>query len=294
MKHTLTVEIAFGLTLGLAALAGATPWFTQDPRTLPEGGWRAEEHVLYSHIDHALSDGKDAPLAGGVTEASALTFHTRVRYGVSDNLTLFADMPYVTKRVHGPGGATQENSGWGDVALLAKYKYAEVKSAGRRRAVAVLYKSDTGHTRGLTGLLATGTGQDSLGLLHLWEWRSAGTTWYANAGYVWADERTDTQRNPGDQLVFNLAGERKQKTGPWSFVGELNGQYEGNATQNGAWLPGTGATLLSVAPGVQHTRKSAHGVTTTWEAGVQLPFLRHGDLPAVPDYTVYAGVYTMF
>ncbi|MEN6401101.1 MAG: hypothetical protein ABFD94_04095, partial [Armatimonadia bacterium] len=61
------MRIYVALLLGLAAAtaAMATPWFTQDPRTLPEDKWRIEEHVLFSEVDSALVDGDKVPLPAG-------------------------------------------------------------------------------------------------------------------------------------------------------------------------------------------------------------------------------------
>jgi hypothetical protein len=293
MMNKTTAFAAMSLMSVLAAVgAYATPWYTQDPRTLPEGKWRVEEHALYSDFDSGLRDGHSAALPAGATEASALTFHTRVRYGIADNLTVFADFPYVEKRVHTPGGVV-DNSGWGDVNLLAKYKYAEDKKAGTRRAVAVLYKTHTGEYRGLSGLAATGSGQDNLGLIHLWEWNRGTDTWYANLGYIHTGSRDDTGRNPGDQVLFNLAQEHRLGQSPWQFVWELNGVYEGRASQPGSTAP-SGATVVSLAPGVQYVQKKPGGRMTTWEAGVQVPTWKHGNAQALQDYQLYVGAYTVF
>ncbi|NLO05202.1 MAG: hypothetical protein GX131_05165, partial [candidate division WS1 bacterium] len=51
------ITIAAALAIFTLGAAHATPWFTQDPRTLPEGKWRVEEHILYSETDSALVDG---------------------------------------------------------------------------------------------------------------------------------------------------------------------------------------------------------------------------------------------
>jgi hypothetical protein len=275
-----------------AHIAGATPWYTQDPRTLPQGKWRVEEHALYSDFDNGLLDGHSTALPGGATDASAFILHTRVRYGVTDNLTVFADAPYVEKRVHTPA-AVVDNSGWGDVSLLAKYKYAEDKKAGTRRAVALLYKTHTGEYRGLSGLAATGSGQDNIALLHLWEWDRGATNWYANLGYVYTDSRDDTGRNPGDQVLFNLASEHRFGQSPWQFVWEVNGVYEGHATQPGT-TSASGSTVVSLTPGVQYVQKRPGGRMTTWEAGVQVPTLKRGNAQALQDYQLYVGAYTVF
>jgi hypothetical protein len=245
-------------------------------------------------MDNGLADGDNVPLPNGASDASAWTYHTRVRYGVRDDLTLFIDLPAVEKRVHTPNGVVS-NSGLGDLTFLGKYKYAENKSKTHRRAFAAFYKARNGEYRNLPGLLATGSGQDNVGLIHLWEWGRGDTTWYANMGYVWTDERSDTNVDPGDLMVFNAAAEHKLgHESPWNFVWEINGRYQGSSEIAGRDAPNTGATIISLTAGLQYTKKKPGGPIVTLEAGVQLPVVTEGDLPALPDHTVYVGGYVIF
>jgi hypothetical protein len=288
---TVVALVVIGLLYAVAA--HATPWFTQDPRTLPEGKWRVEEHVIYSSIDEGLANGDAVPLPGGVTDASALTLHTRIRYGVRDDLTVFIDLPWVDKQVDTPSGDL-DNDGLGDVQFVAKWKYHEDKEAGQRRAIAFTGKFETGEHEGLSPLLAPGTGQNDYGLTHLWEWRHGGATWYGNVGYILKDERADTNVNPGDWLVMNLAAEHQIGDSPVNFVWELNGRHEWHNRAAGLPVPNSGATIVALSPGFQYVSKKPNGRTIALEAGVQVPFFKHGDLPALPDYTVYAGGYAIF
>jgi len=283
--------IVFGVAYAVAA--HATPWFTQDPRTLPAGHWRVEEHVLYSGVEEGLADGRGVPLPNGATGASALTAQTRLRYGLRDDLTLFVDVPFVAKHVDTPAGALN-NSGLGDLTLLGKWKYHEDKAEGKRRAMAGFAKLDTGEHEGQPGLLALGSGQNDLGLIHLWEWRSGSATWYGNLGYVFRDYSSDTGVNPGDWYLFNLAAEHPLGKSPAKFVWEVNGRHESRSHQGGRSLTNTGATIFSLSPGLQYVDKKPNGRSITWEAGVQVPLIKGGNLPAVPDYTAYAGGYAVF
>jgi len=279
--------------LCVAVAAHATPWFTQDPRTLPQGMWRVEEHFLYSGIDSGLIDGDSAPLPGGVTNASSLTMHTRVRYGARDDLTLFVDLPWVEKRAHSPAG-TLDNSGLGDIMFLAKWKYHEEKEQGKRRALAGFVKFDNGEHENVPGLVALGSGQNDYGLVHWWEWNQGSATWYGNLAYVLRDFRDDTGVNPGDWFLFNLAAEHKLGDTPVNLVWEINGRHEAPSHQAGRSVANTGSTIVSLTPGLQYVDKGAKGRSITWEAGVQVPVIKDGGLPALPDYTVYAGGYAIF
>lgn len=276
----------------VAGIAHATPWFTQDPRTLPAGKWRIEEHVLYSETDETLVDGDRAALpAGG--EATSLTLHTRIRYGATDDVTVFADIPWVEREYTPASGVEQSHEGLGDLLLLGKYRYHQDAAAGTRRAVALFIKPNTGDYRNLSPLLATGTGTTNVGIMHLWEWQSGPTTWYAGAGYVYTGDRSDINIDPGDLILANLAAEQDFGDG-WKGVLELNGRHQFEARRGGADVPDTEWTTLSLTPGVQHYSHPAPGRLVVLEAGVQIPALYWGDRGALEDFTAYAGGFMVF
>ncbi|MHB8996803.1 MAG: transporter [Armatimonadota bacterium] len=280
------------LLLVSATLAEATPFFTQDARTLPEGGWRIEEHVLYSNTDSSLSDGEKVPLVFG-GEFTNFIARTRVRYGLRDDLTLFVDAPFVRRRWIQPGGAKVSESGLGDLFFHLKYKYHDNRPDRTRRAWQLSLKPHTGDYVGLPGPLAQGTGTTDWIALHLWEKERGNKTYYSSLGYVLTGSRSDTGRNPGDLILFNLAVERKLNPRT-NFVWEIMGRYEGNASGGALPAPPSGATVVSISPGLQYTMTASDGRYTTLEAGFPIPLIRKGDLPAIQDYAVYAGGYTVF
>lgn len=293
MKHCVTITGLTLAALSLVVAAQATPWFTQDPRTLPEGHWRVEQHAVYAWFDESLVASETRPLALG-REASSLTLVTRVRYGARDDLTVLADVPWVRKRLTANDGSVRKESGLGDVLLLAKYRYHNRPAARSRRAVALYVKPHTGDYRDQPGLLAPGSGTVDWGLIHLWEQGRGATTWYASLGYVLTGTRSDLDRNPGDAWTYNLAAEQPLGKGRWSLVAEVNGRHEGRAYEKGQRVAASGASLLSFSPGLQYVQPGRAGRSTTLEAGVQIPLLRQGNLPAVPEYTAYAGGYAVF
>jgi hypothetical protein len=141
--------------------------------------------------------------------------------------------------------------------------------------------------------LAQGTGTTDWTALHLWEQGRGDTTWYASLGYSLTGSRSDNGRNPGDALLFNLAAEEKLNPRT-NVVWEINGRYEGNTSGGALPASASGSTVISISPGLQYTKPGTGGRFTTLEAGVQLPAYTHGDLSALPDYTIYAGGYTVF
>jgi hypothetical protein len=282
------ITIAAALAIFTLGAAHATPWFTQDPRTLPEGKWRVEEHILYSETDSALVDGDRQALPGDA-DASALTLHTRVRYGATDDLTLFVDFPYQYREFSGG----QERDSLGDLLLLGKYKYHDNRESGTRRAVALFLKPNDGDSGGDIGLLRTGTGTTNFGVTHLWEQEAGDTTWYASAGYIFTGDNERMNVDPGDIITANLAAEQDLGSG-WRGVLELNGQYQARARRDGADLPDSESTVIAISPGVQYYTQPAPGQMAVFEAGVQIPTFKWGDRAALEDYTIYGGGYWVF
>ena len=64
-KTVLPLLLFAGLLAAAATSAGATPFFTQDPRTLPQGKWRVGTHLLFSDSDDSLVNGEKVPFVGG-------------------------------------------------------------------------------------------------------------------------------------------------------------------------------------------------------------------------------------
>jgi len=289
MTRLTTVALVLSFTAGLAH---ATPWFTQDPRTLPAGKWRVEEHVLYSETGDALVDGDRAALAAG-GEATSLTLHTRIRYGARDDLTVFVDIPWIDREYAPAGGAAQSHDGLGDLLFLGKYRYHDDRTDGTRRAVALFLKPNTGDYRDLSPLLATGSGTTNVGVMHLCEKQDGPTIWYASAGYVSTGSRSDLNVDPGDLVMANFAAEQDFGDG-WKGVLELNGQHQFEARRAGEGVPHTEWTTLSFAPGVQHYSQPAPGQQLVLEAGMQVPTFAWGDKGALEEYTAYAGGFLIF
>ena len=289
MKRTAATIALFALAL---SAAHATPWFTQDPRTLPEGKWRVEEHIFFSETSDALADGDRQSLPGGA-EATALTLHTRVRYGVNDRLTVFADIPWISNEFDPGAGAKRTEEGFGDLLFLGKYMYHDNREAATRRAVALFIKPDTGDSSTDIGLLRTGTGTTNVGVNHLWEKQSGETTWYASVGYIYTGENGSLDLDPGDVIVGNIAAEH-ELGGAWKGVWEINARHQGQAERAGADVPNSESTIIALSPGVQYQMQPAPGEIAVFEAGVQIPTFTWGDSAAIEDYTIYGGGYWGF
>ena len=288
-----SVIITAVLVAGISGAAQATPFFTQDPRTLPQGMWRIEEHLLLTDFDESLVDGHEAPLLGGHS-ASSLTVNTRLRYGVRDDLTVFADIPYVRKRLQATDGATRTNDGLGDVFLLAKCKVHDDRRSKTRAAVAAATKLKTGEYHSLPPELALGTGQTSWLIAGLAEKQVGRTTYYASASHVWTGTRHDTDLNPGQVVNLNLAAEHSLGPGSWAAAAEINCSHQGKSRQNRQRVEASGTTLVNLAGGFQYRPRPRAGRTIVIEAEVQVPVHTEGYARTLPDAVFYLGAYIIF
>ncbi len=280
------------LTVFAVGAAYATPWFTQDPRTLPEGKWRVEEHIFYSETGDALVDGDRRSLPGGA-EATSLTLHTRVRYGVNDQLTVFADVPWISNEFTAADGTKRTEEGVGDLLFLGKYKYHDNRKDGTRSAFALFIKPDTGDSSSDVGLLRTGTGTTNVGINHLWEKQDGPTTYYASLGYIYTGENNAMNLDPGDVIVGNIAAEHRLGNG-WKGVWEINARHQGQAELAGTDVPNSEWTTISLSPGVQYETHPAPGQIAIFEAGLQIPTFTWGDRAGLENYTIYGGGYWIF
>ncbi len=280
--------------MATASSAGATPFFTQDPRTLPQGKWRVELHLLTTTSDQSLVDGDEAPLLLLGGRASSFVTEARVRYGATDRLTVFADFPYVRKSLEAPDGGERTNSGLGDIFVLAKWKVHDSRARGTRAAVALATKLPTGEYRHLQPELALGTGQTNWVLVALGEKEQGPNTFYGSASYVMTGGRTDTDTNPGQVVALNGAVEHKLGRSPYNVVGELNWAHQGRSEMAGATLEQSGSTVLNLAAGIQYSPPPKAGRKLVIETEVQLPVREDGFVRALPDYVWYLGGWMVF
>ncbi len=273
--------------VALSAQAWATPFFTQDPRTLPKGVWRVEKHMLLLNSDESLVDGDEVSLVSG-ERFSSLTIESRVRYGVTDRLTVFADLPYVRRSLDTSNGE-QTNSGFGDVFVLAKWKVHDSRAARTRAAVVAATKLDTGEYRNLAPELALGTGQTNWIVGGLGEKQAGPNTWYASALYVMTGSRTDTDTNPGQVVMLNGAVEHRIGQSRYNLVGELNYSHQGRSEVSGQTVGASGSTILNAAGGFQYSRPRKNGRMLVIETELQVPVRKDGFVRDLPEYLWYLG-----
>jgi hypothetical protein len=292
--RTLVSTVSTLLVIGAtAAIAAATPFFTQDPGTLPQGLWRVEEHSLYADYDTSVVDGGETPLVGG-RDASSWTLNTRVRYGVRDDLTVFVDVPHVRKTLTDADGSKHTNEGLGDLFLLAKYRVYDNHQTKTRAAVVAATKLKTGEYRDLPPELALGTGQTNYIVGGLIQKQVGRNTYYASALHAFTGRRSDLNANPGDVTMLNLAGEFPIADSHLNAVTELNYSRQGKTYRDGARVDASGSRVLNAAAGLQYYPKAARFKKTVIEAEVQLPVSTSGYVSTLADPLYYVGAWVVF
>ncbi len=287
------IALAAVALLALTRPAQATPYFTQEPRTLPEGKWRIGEHLLFSHCDESLVDGEETPLLAGA-EGSSFIANTRVRYGLRDRITLLLEVPYVERRLVARNGSEIVNRGFGDLFFVAKYKFHDNRETKTRGAVAVGTKLSTGESRGLPPELALGTGQTNTQFALLAEKEAGANAWYASMIYGATGERSDTHTDPGEIFALNGAVEHTLGKGPYNLVGEINYFHQGRSAVNGVTVAASGSSTLNVAVGAQYSPPMKQGRKRGIETELQIPVRTSGFMRALPDYVYYLGAYMVF
>ena len=226
------------------------------------------------------AEGEQSTPTGNVDIEQATSITTLV-YGVSQDLTLILETPFVLSREieNTSTGDDRTDSGFEDVTLLTKYR---------------VYRDDFGPTNtrrfALIGGFELPTGQDEFssdsidpiigGVFTHVEGRhsfDADALWKFNTG---GGDRGEDLLKYDLAYVYRLWPTTHASTNPTALFGsiELNGLYETNDDQE-----------LFVSPGIQY-------VTTRWivEATVQIPIWQDLDHRAERDFIVGVGFRVQF
>lgn len=226
------------------------------------------------------AEGEQSTPTGNVDIEQATSITTLV-YGLSQDLTLILETPFVLSREieNTSTGDDRTDSGFADVTLLTKYR---------------VYRDDFGPTDtrrfALIGGFELPTGQDEFssdsinpiigGVFTHVEGRhsfDADALWKFNTG---GGDRGEDLLKYDLAYVYRLWPTTYASTNPTALFGsiELNGLYETNDDQE-----------LFVSPGIQY-------VTTRWivEATVQIPIWQDLDHRAERDFIIGVGFRVQF
>ncbi len=268
------VSVALLALLALSERASAQAPINSNVALQPsKGGLIIRQQFRYTEADRSAPIGDlDIRLSSSIT-----TFV----YGLSDELTLILDTPFVLSRrtENSTTGDNDTDSGLADLRLLSKLR---------------LYRDDFGPTGtrrfDLIGGIELPTGgseftSDSadpvLGFVvtHIEDRHSfdADALWHFNTG---GGDRADDLLRYDLAYIYRLSPESYASTRPTALFGsvELNGFYETNGDHE-----------LFVSPGIQY-------VTTRWivEATVQIPVWQDLSHRAERDFVVGVGFRVQF
>jgi hypothetical protein len=247
---------------------------------LPAGNWSAGFRTENVNFDR-FSDGELAGSAAAGEEDvhsvdQLVNASVSVAYGVTDDLTLSARLPYVDRQDIREGEIEDgepethdhgDSNGMGDLSLLAQYRF--FASQGVSASVIGGVKAPTGKTdvkdggEKLETEFQPGTGS--------WDWLF-GASASANSGRIGFHGNvlyhltTEGSQNTeiGDAVFYNLGfvyglssddGEAHQKHGhshlKWDLMLELNGEYREKNKIGGRKEDNSGGDVIFLSPGIR-------------------------------------------
>ncbi len=265
---SLLVLVAVGGHLGIAAGAGLN---TDVALTPPKDGWIIRSQWRYSRLF-------DDPTPQDREVHQSMVPLTFV-YGATENLALLGTLPIIDRKIKFGSGETKTDTGFGDIPLLAKYRFYQDDQPGITTRWAAI------------GGLEVPTFDDNfssesvdpiIGTVWTHQRRDWWIDWdllykFNTAGGVAGDDELR-----GDVAYsYLLFGGESDATGPWGLyaIAEINAKYFTD-----------GSTQLLGSPGLQY-------ITPNFilEAGVQLPIGQDLKSPRLKtDYTVVLSLRIQF
>jgi len=295
MLRAVAVLVVFAaLEVSASGPAFAAPQSFNTALPVAKGQWLLRLQTLHSRGDLHAVDGETRALGGiGV-----------LGYGVDPDLTLFAALPVLKKRLDlpQPGGGTlrREETGIGDLRLFARYTVFKRNFRGATFRIAPFAGAElpTGRSGARDALgelpprLQPGSGAVDPFFGTVVTYQALGFELDAQLAYQ--ANRRDDGFGFGNAFRADLAGQyrlwpREIGAGVPSFLFaglEVNYSDTGRDLRGGERVAGTGGQSLFLSPGLQY-------VTRRWvlEAQVQLPVHRDlGPRTIEEDVRVRAGL----
>ncbi len=265
--------ISWSLLVLTILVVGAPTAFAQAPLnsdvalTPPKDGWIIRLQWRYSRLAE-----DPTPLDRKVHQS---VVPLTVVYGVTENLALLGTLRIVDRKIDFGSGATQRDTGFADIPLLAKYRFYQDDKPGKTtRWVAIgglevptfdnVFSSES-----FDPIIGTVWTHQELA----WEIDWNVLYKFNTAGGVAGDDELRLDFTG----TYRLLGGESDGLGPWGLyaIGELNAKYITD-----------GSTQLLGSPGLQF-------ITPNFilEAGVQLPIGQDLKSPRLEnDYTVVLSV----
>lgn len=317
-------------TTGGFGHGGAGPIVTVSASTLPRGEWSLGLRAEYVKFD-AIADERLEQLAAGGTEThslrSLLTPFLGAAYGVTRDLTLSGNIPYVIRRdiraghledgtpeVHVEG----DSKGIGDATLLAQYRFLNCTGPALEAAILAGVKIPTGKTSERTSggepfetdhQPGSGSWDPLAGIAltrPLNSWSFDVSLLYTLATEGSRDTDLGDVLHGNASVSYRLGNGREgshshaEGTGAhpphyshlaWDLILEANGEWQAKQKIAGARDGNSGGSLVYLSPGVRvsvYDRCSAY-----LSMGVPVHENRNGVQHEV-DYRVIAGIDASF
>lgn len=295
----------------------ASPIVTDSAITLPQGRWAASIRINYVS-NSEFSNARIRQLAN----ADAGDFHSTASlfipalsaaYGVSDNFTLGAQIPWVLRSsVREPSEdnpdsviAAGQAGGLGDVRVFGQYRFYHARDNAEHAAAIVGLQLPTGDTRVRTrdgeffevdNQPGTGAWSPLFGLAYT---RNFGRIAFDTSVLYTVSTTGARQYQFGDVFDYNFAlsyaVSAPTRTGlaassndyPWNLILEFNGEWRGQDRDAGVTNPNTGSHILYISPGIRYAGGKSWNVATTFGA----PIVRDVDGVQVrPEYRVVSRI----
>lgn len=269
MKKTLLVlGLSIGLITGLSAFASAGSTMdgltglavTSSADVLDQGKFNVGSRLIHSSKEE-----------NNVTSSNNL-IPTTLTYGIMSNLEVAGVLPYTSRKEE--NGSTSDESGLGDVELLGKYKVMGAAEGMPAVALVGKVKLATGDDEKDLGTGALDFGVGAAASMNL-----GVVNGHGNLGYVITGENDDAKKNPGDQILYNLALDFPVSP-QLTLFGELNGIKAGEAEDDGETDKDSDSNEVYMGPGAKFALESygavidgiiQFGVTDDardWRAGI--------------------------
>ncbi len=251
------------ISIGVVSQIRAAGLNTDVALTPPEGGTIIRTQWRYSELS-------DDPTALD-REVKLSIVPVTIVHGVTSDFTILGTVPLIHQEVDFGSGGEADDTGVGDVTLLAKYRFYQDDQPGRTTRWALIGGAEVPT---YDDPLSSESFDPIIGTVWTHQRRDWWVDWdvlykFNTAGGVAGDDELR-----GDvALSWRLLGGESGAVGPWGLyaVGEINAKYITD-----------GSTQLFGSPGVQF-------ITPQWilEAGVQLPIHQDMKSPRLEtDFTV--------
>jgi hypothetical protein len=270
----------------------AGPVITIPGQTMPRDQWAVGLRWDYQRFD-AFSDAQLAQYAAQGEDVHSMDdqsfLYLSAGYGVTGDLTLAAQIPYVWRRGIREGtvddagaagvGVLGDSEGIGDLSLVAQYRFLRQERSGVDVAALVGLRIPTGNTQV----------KDNDGVRFETEFQPGSGAWDPVVGVAlsrrWDSLSLDAsvlyqiatkgsqETNLGDSLNFGAAvsrrwipahgqshdGDAPHDAAPeghhthvaWDFILEATGEWKQRQTVQGVQDPNSGGTLLMLSPGAR-------------------------------------------